>query len=524
MLRNFKIKYIYFLEIFWLLLLLIYASMIYLDHQLTGMFNSDWFMFFNFFKDIFLNHGHYKDWVISPAPHFFPDMFIFFPFFFLVKNVYFQFLTVTWLMIILSYLSIRTIYSHFFNRLTTIYALTATSSLFLLAIKNKYPYILTLLPAVHIGEFIAGLFLLGIHLSLIDHNKLDYKAYFLCAASGVIAFGAGISDLLFVVQFAFPIFLSYSLLWMKKRIKFRFALIFSSVVVIFASIGASITKYLVPKDILLDYLAHPAITKISFESIIVQLDAVVQVVENIKNHEIEVIISLFYFLIISILIIDYFDFNKMIKIYIDKKIIFLSTFMLSSIFINIVGFCFFSNPANVMDRYIITLYYFPFLFFFFPLTCFKHYFYIYKIGTYLSFLMFIYILASVYLLIHKPVFKIHRNYYPADVRCIDEALRGYGHNGMAQYWDANYITSLSKENTQIVPINPDLTPFYWSINVRKFDNFFSFIVLDTNNDTLNKEIIYAKYGAPKKEIICFTRKILLYPKDSIKIPSKFIPD
>lgn len=517
MLNNLKFKFIYLLEVFWLLLLLIYASMIYLNHQLLGVFNSDWLMFFNFFKDLFLNNGHYKDWVISPAPHFFPDMFIFFPFFFLVKNIYFQFLTVTWLMIILTYLSIRIIYGHFFTKLTTIFALTATSSLFLLAFKNKYPYILTLVPAVHIGEFIAGLFLLGIQLILIN-NKFDYKTYLLCVASGIIAFGAGVSDLLFLVQFAFPIFLAYGFLWKNEKIKFHFALFFSSIVVIFASLGASITKYLVPKDILLDYLAQPAIKKISVKGIIVQLHQLLKLLENINNHEVEIIMGVFYFFIICILIMNYFDFNKIIKIYLDTKIIFLSVFILSSIFLNVVIFCFFDNPANVIDRYILTFYFFPFLLFFFPMSCFKHHSYMHKIMIYLSFLVFIYILTSMYLLFHKTAFKIHMNYYPADIRCIDKALRGYGHYGIAQYWDANFLTSLSKEDLQILPVKSDLSPFYWSVNIKKFKNPISFVILDSGYPTsLKKEIIYAKYGIPEKEVSCYARKILLYPLGRINL-------
>lgn len=518
MLSNLKTKFIYFLEVFWLLLLLTYASMIYLNHQLLGVFNSDWVMFFNFFKDLFLNNGHYKDWVISPAPHFFPDMFIFFPFFFLVKNIYFQFLTVTWLMIILSYLSIRIIYGHFFTKLTTIFALTATSSLFLLAFKNQYPFILTLLPAVHIGEFIAGLFLLGIHLILIGHNKVDYKAYLFCVVSGIIAFGAGISDLLFLVQFACPIFLAYGFLWKHKRIKFHLALIFSSFTIIFASLGAFLTKYLVPKDILLDYLAQPAITKISATGIIVQLHAILQIVKNINNHQVEVIIGFFYLLIIFILMMNYVGFNKIIKVYIDTKIIFLSVFILSSIFVNVVIFCLFDNPGQVIDRYIITFYFFPFLLFFFPLSCFKQYSYTHKIMTYLSFLVFIYIVTNMYLLYYKPVFKIHMNYYPPDIRCIDKALRGYGRYGIAQYWDANVLTSFSKESLQILPVKSDLTPFYWSVNIKKFKNPISFVILDFGYTTsLNKKIIYAKYGTPKREVSCYTRKILLYPKARIKL-------
>ncbi len=198
-----KKKYIYFIECAWLLLLLVYTSMIYLNHELA-FFNSDWVMFPNFFKDLFTNSGHYKDWVISPAPHFFPDMFIFFPIFFLVKDIYFQFLIVAWLMIILSYLSIKFIYSQFFPKQATIFALSATCSLFLLALNKYYPYVLAFIPAVHIGEFISGLFLVGIQIKLINNNNLSYKTTIFMLISLLISFSASLSDLII----SCPIFLS----------------------------------------------------------------------------------------------------------------------------------------------------------------------------------------------------------------------------------------------------------------------------------------------------------------------------
>ena len=62
-----------------------------------------------------------------------------------------------------------------------------------------------------------------------------------------------------------------------------------------------------------------------------------------------------------------------------------------------------------------------------------------------------------------------------------------------------------------------------SINVKKFENPISFILLDSGNSySLNKNIILAKYGNPKKEVTCYARNILIYPRDSIKMTSKFI--
>lgn len=514
-----KLKPIYLLEFFWLLLLLVYASLIYLNLQLAdSFFNSDWVMFFRFFSDLFLSHGHYKDWVISPAPHFFPDMFVFFPFFLIVKNIYFQFLTVMWLMIILCYLSIRIIYNHFCTKQATIFTLAAVTALFLMSLKKEYPFILALVPATHIGEFIAGLFLLGIHLSLISYNKLDYKKYSLWAIAATITFFSSLSDLLFVVQFVCPIFIAYTFLLLKKKIKFNLFFIYSSPLIICAALGGFLAKFLVPKDILLDYLAHPLITKVSISGVISQFFALIKVIKNINNHETECILGIFYFSLLSLVMINFISFKKQIKLFVNTKVFFFSIFILSSILINFGIFLCLNNPALVLDRYFINFYYFPFLLFFFPFFHLNYYGFVNKIMYILAFLILLNLLANIYLLLHKPDFKLHTSFYPAIIRCIDNVLHEQGHNGAAKFWDANYLSSISKYNLQMVPLNPDLTPFYWSINSKKFENLISFFILDHGDvDSLEKEIVYKKFGIPSKEVICLNKTILIYPKDSIKI-------
>ena len=515
-----KSKLIYFIEISWLLSLLILASMVYLNHELVGtFFNSDWMMFPKFIQDIFLGHGHYKDWTISPAPHFFPDMVIFTPFFLLIKNIYFQFQVSMWIMIVLIYLGVKFIYYQFFSiKETIIFALASTSSLVLLGLKQFSPYILALAPVVHVGEFIAGLFLVGIQIKMISRDKLDFISYSLCGVSALIAFAAGVSDLLFIVQFSAPIFVAYSFLYMQRYIRFNQFFLFASLVIFSSILGGFSTKYLVPKDILFDYLGRPSIMKLSFNTLGIPLLAFVNMMKSI-NIFLKIIFSIFYAAVLVFIGILVSTRISKKKFNLDKKIIFLNLFIFFSILLTILSACLLSNSnlAYITDRYFIPIYFFTFLFFFFSFYCFNNYSLISKIFTYLAFLIALYIISNIYILYHKPGFTLNKDYYPQDVRCIDEALREYGHHGIAQFWDANFISILSKENLQIVPVNIYLTPFYWAVNVRKFENPISFIIFDNDGKTLNKDLINKKFGNPKKEIICYTRTILIYKKDSLKL-------
>ena len=109
------------------------------------------------------------------------------------------------------------------------------------------------------------------------------------------------------------------------------------------------------------------------------------------------------------------------------------------------------------------------------------------------------------------------SYYPQYVRCIDKSLRGYLHNGIAQYWDANLITALSLENVKVVPVINSLYTFPWLININKFKDPVNFIIIDMpdkdyNPFILDENLVYSLYGTPKKIVICKKKKILIYSR------------
>ena len=208
-----KDKLIYFIEYSWLFILLLFASLVYTNQKMISLFfNSDGVASVLLFKDLLIEHGHYKDWAIPSVTHFFPGMPIFALIFLTVKNIYLYFLTVIWVTIIAMYFAIKLIYSQYFpTRKSTFCALMVITGMFLLAFTGRPPYNILLLAFYHVEEFIAGLFLLGIQINLVNKDKLTYKDYILVAFSTLIAFGCSLSDLLFFVQFASPIFFTYSL-------------------------------------------------------------------------------------------------------------------------------------------------------------------------------------------------------------------------------------------------------------------------------------------------------------------------
>jgi hypothetical protein len=100
-------------------------------------------------------------------------------------------------------------------------------------------------------------------------------------------------------------------------------------------------------------------------------------------------------------------------------------------------------------------------------------------------------------------------------------LQFYDH-GVAEYWDANVISILSKRKIEVLPLNAILEPNYWEINSTKFSKPSSFVILSNINILfdLNPNIVNAKYGNPEKIIHCENKILLIYKKNSIKTITK----
>ncbi|WP_342146828.1 hypothetical protein [Rickettsiella endosymbiont of Aleochara curtula] len=514
-----KSKLFYFIEIFWLLLLLTFASMVYLNQEFVNFFfNADILGFFNFFQDMFLNHVHYGDWSLSPAPHFFPDMLIFFPFLFLTKNIYYQFLITLWLMVIFTYFAVKFIYSQFFTKeKSVIFALAATSSFFLLALKGLSPYILALVPAVHVGEFIIGILFIGIQVKILNQEEISFNTYALLGISVVLSFSSSLSDLLFIPQFACSSCLAYTFLFLKNKLKFKQWIVFSNLAILPAIFGGFISKYLVPHAILFKYLNHPSIRKITLNTIIYQLHAVINIFKNI-NYVMSLFFIIFY---INIFVILYaMTFKKVKEKYFfnfKKSHIFIISFIFFSIFSSVISIFPLCGVNYVLDRYIMPFYFFSFLLFFIPISSINNYNLISKISTTIVLGIFFWFFVSVFIVYNKQGFKLKGNYYPEDIRCIDNALRGQGRNGVAQYWTARPLSMLSKESLNVNQVLPNLSPFLQSANIKN-KNFYSFAIIDTFSTwVLDQSLIESINGKPKKIIMCGDKKLLIYPENGLKI-------
>jgi hypothetical protein len=510
-----------FFEIFGLLLLLLLLALFYLNQGLIDLFfSSDELMLPAFLSDLFLHHGHYKDWSLSPAPHFFPDILLYVVIFFVTKNIYLQFLFNLCLQSILFYLAVKYVYSHFFEKYkASIFAYAAVVPIYLLAMHEKLPFIAVLLPIAHTGEFIIGTYLLGIQLKNIEdtHNKNIQKEF--VVLTSVFSFLAGLSDLLFVPQFAAAFFLSYFLFFITGSIKFQ-NLLYNGVFPFFAALGGIyLAKCIVPTNILFGYLAQPSLKKITLATLHHQFSVLMTMLQADMHGILRVIYILFYVFIFFVIAARFICVKNN---NVSKNLIFLSIFVFFSVAVSLaVLLCLAEN--HVTSRYIIPVYFFPILFFFSLHSVANQFLLIVKPMFGLAGLPILFLLWNLLSLINKPGFEIKMGYYPAYIACIDSALKNYDNHGIAEYSNANLITMLSKTNAQVVPVHAENLSIYpWAMNLKKFSNSYSFAIIDVDprgsQTPFYQNTVEAFNGKPIKAIVCATKKLLFYKKDQLKIP------
>lgn len=176
-----------------------------------------------------------------------------------------------------------------------------------------------------------------------------------------------------------------------------------------------------------------------------------------------------------------------------------------------------TNPGSILDRYMLPLFFFPYLLFFIPLCTLNKYSYIYNTGIFLFYMALIYSFINHLQIIVNRGINPRLEYYPEAIKCIDQYLQPYDH-GVAQYWDANVISILSKKNIEVVSVDYFLEPNYWGANSTKFSKPSSFVILSHISPLvdLNPNTVNSKYGNPEKIIQCGDKSLLIYPKNSIK--------
>ncbi|MBE2194105.1 MAG: hypothetical protein IAE83_08010 [Anaerolinea sp.] len=99
----------------------------------------------------------------------------------------------------------------------------------------------------------------------------------------------------------------------------------------------------------------------------------------------------------------------------------------------------------------------------------------------------------------------YNDYYPEDVRCLDENTARLGlEGGMAEYWYVKHNRMLSRRGLKFAPVQDDLLPHLWISNPYWYDQRFDFVILKEDGLThqITAEAVRRRFGEPAGTFTC----------------------
>ena len=180
-------------------------GMISHDLRLTPFLNSDAFYISAFFKSLFVENHSYFSWYLTPAPYFFPDIFLAFGIMSVVSNWYIAMGIFAVIQQFLLFLGIYMLCREFLTK-----ALYPALGVFLIIIFYSYNFIETFSfsSAYHFGEFLGGVWWLYLVIKAIKSTE-NKKFFIYCALAIILGSLLKFSDNLFTLHFIVPAVLAF---------------------------------------------------------------------------------------------------------------------------------------------------------------------------------------------------------------------------------------------------------------------------------------------------------------------------
>lgn len=466
----------------------------------AGFYNSDGLEFVYLYKNLFNAHGSLQYWTFSPENYVVPDGLIFFILAFIVRNLKLALLLSNVLLLLLSYIFMVAI-----GRLT---CNADNKNLFrcsalLFLILGAYARVFIPLFNAHFGStWLMSLVNIYLILQLFKNPKPVYYillAIFCCVTN--------FSDILFFPVFIVPAIISLLLLAViskdlprKLSIKIGFTVILSGLLGYLANRFGHFLYFPIFQDhelkihnhawgifrnvLIVLFNNHPVYFLIDLFYIIlisVILFANIRLFRTILNINTQfILLTILFCIIISIIIVVYYDTDLLYNtdFYIYRVHLHLLPAIFLPVFLGLpILLTQFTNVGMALNK------------------C-------YEIIT-ISIILSFFIVTKHYSL-HQVI-----QYYPPITQCLDYySQKGdlISKNGVAHYWDAHMNDVLTKENLNIVAVQPNLKAFNWmSTKFDYLDKEFNFVVIrsDSNNpDWIIPAQVVKTLGKPNSVLVC----------------------
>lgn len=482
--------------------LILYNASLYFTHllEMNVIYNSDNVYLPMLYKSLFILNENFSDWYGSPAPYYFPDMFLYF-FLMLITNgnYYLSFYLFFTIELIAIFITIFFIYKLFFNKFISLYfSLIILGTIYYIpSLILKYQY----MSVFHFGEFVIGLII--VYLVLSNFNNIIKIKLFIVFILTTITI---LSDKMLILHFIFPIIITLIFLWIKKDITSK---LLTNVAMVFfmAFISSKIINYVIAvhnssypltfsyKNILENLNTISGIFKISF------LEYTFSSILNLISIVFIILISIYFFRIKN-----------------SYKFVKIQFFLFYSI-IMIIGNIFalsLINDVPINERYMIPV-------FIIPIICIPIIYRLFiniikeenvkNILIAITVVLFISISYSTFNNFKEKDLKTE--YYPNISSCIDTFLdKNNLKYGISGYWQAKSINLLSKKDIFISQVKPNLEPYLHVINSKWYRNIYDFALIEYDSPLAafspEKEKILNLNGNPTEIVKCENIEILYY--------------
>ncbi|MEZ7892401.1 MAG: hypothetical protein QMC67_11690 [Candidatus Wallbacteria bacterium] len=473
-------------------------------------FNSDLLYLPSLYKDIFVDNFSISGWKLTPAPYFFPDMFIYFILMFFTNcNVYYSTYIIGIIQIFLFLFSGSLAISNIINRkFIEIFELLSIIVMIILIsiIFFRFPFDITLsmyLPSFHFGAFICSLICLTMLFKLINKNNFFYLLSFF-----IFLIISLTSDRLMFTTFIIPTLIS--LFIVRKKISTESKIAINTIIII-ATLCSLVFISILTKYHFLSVVPYEYKNFIIKEKIMVLLS----IFKNNINYCIIILLAI----------------TNIIFYYLNKKNSVenfnLNFYLNFNVFMNLTVLII---PILTMDNDSMTALRYCFPVFFIFLLNFIIFLYLKNLTDSLLFpkiksVIFIIIFISIVFIFGKTDFKIDNLiFYPEITKFLDNNAEKYNLKyGISNYWNAKLNTFFSKKNIRVYQVQSHgekanicyyhINNVNWYIGEKNsFYNkpYYNFLI----SEGLNFNAVINQFGHPS-HVVQFKNNIclLIYNKD-----------
>ena len=480
----------------------------------STLFSSDALYLPSLYKDIVVQGMTYDNWYLTPAPYFFPDIFIYFLSNFITQNYFYAIPLFFTIELLLLFFILYKIFNIFLDKIISSYLTLLI--LIIIHLSKLEIYLLQYVSGFHYGEFLMGLYFMYLVLKIISNKELSLVKYLLLFLIGLLTFT---SDRLFLLHFILPISIALTIMYMLKIIclkKFITLLITMLFIYIF---GKILYFLLIPHEIIYPKVLNPPLKLAAIPKNYQILKDILLSYANIGLSEM---------VLIGVSIIGSFIF--IIKIFIDKfknreisnsLYIFLSLIIILQFLGTLAAILTTTNEVSI--RHMIPTFIIPFIIpFIFIFKYFSSRFIInikYGFPSMLLIMLIILIVQDIKKVKNK---KFHQRYSDSLVDCLDNFIDKTGNikYGVSQYWQVKKLYMTSKHNIIMAQVHGNLKPYLWITTKSWYRDKYDFAIIDHRERygwyRLDKEKIIKINGEPDK-IATYEDKEILYYNKGLKI-------